>query len=68
MYFWELKYWFILLEFLAKSYTLAVTTTKSNYFATLDQVGAQVSASQNDGPVSLIGAVAMYPELAQTVR
>lgn len=58
----------IFVEFLANNYTLTVTTSKSNYFATLDQTGTQTSASQNDGPVPLVGATTMYPELTQIVK
>jgi len=65
-----LTFWFVFfsLEFLANNYTLIVTTSKNNYFTTLDQTGTQTSANQNDGPVPLVGATTMYPELAQTVR
>ena len=44
-----------------------MTTTKNNYIATLDQISTQISASPNDGPVSLLGAMTMYPELIQIV-
>ncbi|CAF0828499.1 unnamed protein product [Rotaria sordida] len=44
------------------------STAKSNYFATLDETNTQISASQNDGPVPLAGAITMYPELIRTVR
>lgn len=57
-----------LLGLLANSYTLTVTTTKTNYIATLDEVGTQTSARPNDGPVVLLGATTMYPGLIQTVR
>ncbi|CAF3547027.1 unnamed protein product [Rotaria sp. Silwood1] len=55
-------------QVLANNYTLTVTTAKSNYFATLDESNTQISASQNDGPVPLVGAVSMYPGLVRTVR
>lgn len=58
---------FLSIEFLVNNYTLTITTTKTNYFATLDQVATQTSANQNDGPVPLVGAITMYPELTQTV-
>ncbi|CAF3166198.1 unnamed protein product [Rotaria sp. Silwood2] len=55
-------------QFLANNYTLTVTTAKSNYFATLDEANTQISASQNDGPVPLAGAVVMYPELVRIIE
>jgi len=60
---------FFRIEFLAKNYTLIVSTTKNNYLAILEQAdNTQISANPNDGPVPLVGAVTMYPELVQTVR
>ncbi|CAF0774818.1 unnamed protein product [Rotaria sordida] len=44
------------------------STAKSNYFATLDETNTQISASQNDGPVPLAGAITMYPELIRTIE
>jgi len=58
----------IVLEFLANTYTLTTTTTKTNYIAILNDAITQNSANQNDGPVPLVGAVTMYPELTQIVR
>ncbi|CAF0998703.1 unnamed protein product [Rotaria sp. Silwood1] len=55
-------------QVLANNYTLTVTTAKSNYFATLDESNTQISASQNDGPVPLAGAVSMYPGLVRTIE
>ncbi|CAF0777145.1 unnamed protein product [Rotaria sordida] len=58
----------IQVKFLLNNYVLTVSTAKSNYFATLDETNTQISASQNDGPVPLAGAITMYPELIRTVR
>lgn len=55
------------LGFHANNYTLTVATTKTNYIATLDEVGTQISATPNDGPIPLIGATSMYPGLLQIV-
>ncbi|CAF1217508.1 unnamed protein product [Adineta steineri] len=55
-------------KFLANNYTLIVTTSKSNYFATLDEALTQNSANQNDGPVSFQGAMTMYSELPQIIE
>jgi len=58
---------FFSIELFVNNYSLTVTTAKSNYFATLDEVTTQNSASQNAGPVPLTGATTMYSGLAQTV-
>ncbi|CAF3841642.1 unnamed protein product [Rotaria sordida] len=58
----------IQVKFLVNNYVLTVSTAKSNYFATLDETNTQISASQNDGSVSLAGAITMYPGLIRTVR
>jgi len=58
----------IFIEFLASNYTLTVTTSKTNYFAILEETVSQNSATQNEGPVPLAGALSMYPGLIQTVR
>jgi len=58
----------IFIEFLANNYTLIVATTKTNYLAILNNAITGNSANTNDGPVPLVGAVTMYPELVQIVR
>ncbi|CAF3519550.1 unnamed protein product [Rotaria sordida] len=58
----------IQVKFLLNNYVLTVSTAKSNYFATLDETNTQISASQNDGPVPLAGAITMYPELIRTKK
>ncbi|CAF3757887.1 unnamed protein product [Rotaria sordida] len=50
----------IQVKFLLNNYVLTVSTAKSNYFATLDETNTQISASQNDGPVPLVGAITIY--------
>ncbi|CAF0763296.1 unnamed protein product [Adineta ricciae] len=54
--------------FSAKSCTMIVSTSKSNYIATLDATSTQTSASQNDGPVPLVAASTMYPALTQIIE
>ncbi len=57
----------IILGFLANNYTLTTITSKTNYIAILNDANTQNSANQNDGPIPLVGAVTMYPELTQIV-
>ncbi|CAF0763669.1 unnamed protein product [Adineta ricciae] len=54
--------------FSVKNCTMIVSTSKSNYIATLDATSTQTSASQNDGPVPLVAASTMYPALAQIIE